>query len=72
MNNRELNEKTLELLRQKLVEEDTLLIIAIAIDIKTHEYSQVVGYGVNMPMLADAFATSYLSLSIEAAKKGRT
>jgi len=73
MTNRELNEKTLELLRQKLnEEEETALVIAIKLNPKTEKFSQLVGYGISMPMITLAFIEAQHNLLLELALKGKS
>lgn len=65
----ELNKKTLELLEKQLEKGKKALVIAIIVDIDTSQYSQVVGYGVTIPLLEDAMWTSLAMLKLEIQRK---
>ena len=69
MNQEELNQKTIELLQEKLKQGRKSLLVAIMLDLDTQQYSQLVGYGVSLPLVKDAFDVSYKMLEEEVRKK---
>lgn len=65
----ELNEKMLGMLREHLKKGRKSLLVAVVADLDTTQYSQLVGYGVSMPLLEDAMLTSLEMLKLEIQKK---
>jgi hypothetical protein len=73
MDQKELNKRTMELLQKKLDEKPNCsLIIAIVADLDAMTYSQIVGYGVTMPIIADAFGDAWGNLQREVLNKNKS
>lgn len=64
MTTQELNERTIELLREKLASGSSL-IICIAVNPKTGTFNQIVGYGVDLDLLRAAMDAAWYSLNKE-------
>jgi len=68
MTRQQLNAQTIEWIRTLLDKGENTLICAIAADATKMTYSQVVGYGVSIPLLENAMDISLEMLVAEAAK----
>lgn len=68
MTQEELNEQTIELLRKQLQAGDNL-VIAVVVNTRHKTVKQVVGYGVSLSLVEEAFKMSLYNLRKEVAER---